>query len=253
MVSTILVLFTLNLGTLTPNFGLMCPGWYKVHGESLPQLDDLLNVYDIPELTNEPVKPAEPGEGDDVSDEEMTHYNEERTAYKASMQEYKALKQKIKCNETILTWYLDEWLPTVVGLDWWKPSIRCYRLPTDKSKVNNKTKVYVTKTTEAFGLLQFENSRERWLETFKWKKANPHLKRAPQYSTKKPETHIFKSKWSDDTLGKGSGWNKEAYKVFMIRVKHVGDFRAVEVQHGSPKMCFGRLLVKRTHAWYRRE
>ena len=108
MVSTILVLFTLNHGTLTPNFGLMCPGWYKAMGGSLPLLEDLLNVYDIPELTNEPVKPAEPGERDDVSDEELTHYNEERTAYKASMREYKALKQKIKCNETILTWYLDE-------------------------------------------------------------------------------------------------------------------------------------------------
>ena len=85
------------------------------------------------------------------------------------------------------------------------------------------------------------------METFKWKKANPHLKRAPQYSTKKPETHKFKSKWSDDSFGKGSGWNKEAYKVFMKRVKHVGNFRAVGVQHGSPTMCFGRLLVKRGH------
>ena len=247
MVSTILVLFTLNHGTLTPNFALMCPGWYKAMGGSLPLLEDLLNVYDIPELTNEPVKPAEPGEQDDGSDEELTHYNEERTAYKASMREYKALKQKIKCNETMLTWYLDEWLPAVAGLDWWKPSIRCYCLPTDKWKVNTKTKVCVTKTTEAFGLLQFENSRERWLETFKWKKANPQMKRAPQYSTKKPETHKFKSKWSDDSFGQGSGWNKEAYKVFMKRIEHVGKFRAEEVRLGSPKMRFGRSLVKKKH------
>ena len=238
---------TLNHGNLTPYFGLSCPVFYKAHGENLPQLDDLLNVYDIPELPEEPVKPAKPDEQDEVSEEEWSQYNEERNAYKAALEEYKDLKNKIKCKEIILTWCLDDWLPAVVGVDWWHQKNRCYLLPTDKYQVHKKTKVCVTKTSEAFGLLQFENSRARWLETFKWKKANPHLKRAPQYSTKKPETHIFKSKWSDDSFGKGSGWNKEAYKVFMKRVKHVGDFRAVEVRRGSPRMRFGRSLVKRAH------
>ena len=33
----------------------------------------------------------------------------------------------------------------------------------------------------------------------------------------------------------------------MDRVKHVGEFRANEEQSGSPKMTYGRLLVKRAN------
>ena len=205
----------------------------------------MLGVYNIPK---EPVKPKRPNQPYEEADaDEMAEYNQLTQDYKAQMAKYEELKLAKKGKEQMLTWYLDEWLPTVVGIDWWGLKTRCYNLPTDKQTVNRKTKVCVTKTTEGFGLLQFENSRKRWLETFKWKDANPKAKRPPQYSKKKPDTHIFKSKWSDENHGKGSGWANEAYKVFMERVRRVGEFREEEEQNGSPRMNYGRLLVKRAN------
>jgi hypothetical protein len=234
-----------NLRNLTHPFGLLRPAFWKVNSKNLPTVEHMLDIYNIPE---EPVQPAKPVELDDEAEQhEIDEHNEERQHYKAQLATYKRLKLAKTSKEAMLTWYLDEWLPTVVGVDWWGLKARCYQLPTDKFKVNSKNKVCITKTTEGFGLLQFENSRQRWLETFTWKDANPKAKRPPQYSKKKTETHIFKSKWSDDNHGKGSGWAKEAYKVFMERVKHVGEFREKEEQIGSPKMSYGRLLVKRAN------
>jgi hypothetical protein len=233
------------LRNLTHPFGLLRPAFWQVSTKTLPTVEHMLDIYNIPE---EPAKPSRPDDLDDEAEQdEIAEYNENTKYYKEEMATYKRLKLAKTHKETMLTWYLDEWLPTVVGVDWWGLKARCYHLPTDKFKVNRKNKVCITKTTEGFGLLQFENSRQRWLETFKWKDANPKAKRPPQYSKKKTETHIFKSKWSDDNHGKGSGWAKEAYRVFMDRVKHVGEFRENEEQSGSPKMSYGRLLVKRAN------
>jgi hypothetical protein len=235
----------LNLRNLTHPFGLLRPAFWKISTQNLPSVEHMLDIYNIPE---EPTKPTRPNELDDDAEQpEIEEHNEETKYYKAQMATYKILKDAKKNKEVMLTWYLDEWLPTVVGIDWWGIKARCYNLPTDKFRKNRKTRECITKTTEGFGLLQFENSRQRWLETFKWKDANPKAKRPPQYSKKKTETHIFKSKWSDDNHGKGSGWAKEAYKIFMERVNHVREFREQEEQSGSPKMTYGRLLVKRAN------
>ena len=180
----------LNLGISHTRFGLLLQHSGRVSNQNLPTVEHMLDIYNIPEEPAQPLRPDELNE--EAETDEIAEYNEQTQDYKAQMATHKRLKNAKTSQEELLTWYLDEWLPTVVGIDWSGPKIRCYHLPTDKSKVNRKTKVCITKTTEAFGLLQFENSRQRWLETFKWKDANPKAKRPPQYSKKKTETHIFK-------------------------------------------------------------
>ena len=211
----------------------------------------MVDVYIIPPAPEKPVQPDPIEEDEDRSTEDTDELIREQNlavgAYNQVLAEYRNLKKLHHSKELMLTWYLDEWLPNVVGIDWWGPLCRPYNMPTDKFMVAQKTKTCITKTTEAFGLLQFENSRERWLATFVWKEANPKAKRPPQYSKKKPVTHIFKSKWSDESHGKGSGWDKKAYKVFMERVKQVGEFRDNESKTGSPRMTYGKVLVKRAH------
>ena len=139
--------------------------------------------------------------------------------YEAAMVKYNAYKRK----KQILLWWVDCFLAMIVGVDSWGPTIRPYFLPTDKRKgADGKDKVCIPRAGEAFALVQFENSRERWLEVFKWKKNNPGKKNPPQHSEKKPETHNFKAKWSDDcSHGQGSGWDPEAHSVFNRRMEAI--------------------------------
>ena len=99
--------------------------------------------------------------------------------YEATMVKCNAYKRK----KQILLWWVDCYLAMIVGVDSWGPTVRPYFLPTDKRKdANGKEKVCIPRAGEAFGLVQFENSHERWVEVFKWKKANPGKKNPPQYS-----------------------------------------------------------------------
>ena len=93
--------------------------------------------------------------------------------------------------------HLNEWLPSVVGCDWWSPQIRPYKFMTDKVEVEGAQKVLVTVTSEAFGLVQCENSRDKWIENFKHKEANGRKSTVPMHNKNKPKTHKFKAKWSD--------------------------------------------------------
>ena len=103
-----------------------------------------------------------------------------------------------------LTWCLDIWLPMVVGVDFFGPSIRPYALIVDKFKDpndGNKEKVYVAVTSEAYGLIQFENSRDKWAAVCAYKDDKGWKKTPPAHNANKPATHQFKSKWSDAKSG----------------------------------------------------
>ena len=74
----------------------------------------MLGVYNIPK---EPVKPKRPNQPDeDAMADEMAEYNQLTQDYKAQMAKYETLRLAKKCKEQMLTWYLDEWLPTVAGI-----------------------------------------------------------------------------------------------------------------------------------------
>ena len=195
-------------------------------------MEELCNVYDLGEAV-----PAPKDLPSDATAAQKTKHTKQKKAYQA-------YQRKVK----LLVWWWDSYLPMVVGVDCWGPNTRLYKLPIDTfDDENGKTKVFVTKAGEAFGLIQFENSRERWIKIFQWKDANPTLKNPPQYSSKKSETLPFKAKWSDHTHGQGTGWDPAAYEVYNERLRMVIAFREQEKADGNPKMKRGLELVKEAH------
>ena len=156
-----------------------------------------------------------------------------------------AVKEEYQRKIAVLTWYLDVWVPMVCLPLWFGPTIRPYKLMTDMTTVEGKQKVFVTVTSEAYGLIQFENSRNKWIEIFKWKKINGSRKKAPQYSKNKhEETKQFKAKWSESKNGQCSGWDTVAYSTFNQRKDHIRKFREEDAADDYKRMKFGQSLIK---------
>ena len=205
---------------------------YEEWKGELPTIEELENVWDIPE---EPLDPNEENEGflpEDVrfTPEYAAEYN--RKVY-------------------LLTWYLDVWLPMVNGVQWWGPMIRPYKLMTDLTDVRGEQKVIVTITSEAFGLLIYENCHEKWIEIFKWHNEQPKARRKkapPQYNSKKPETHKFKAKWSDHNVGQSTGWSSEAYTKLQQQIERIQAFRKQEAEENENNMLkYGQELIRELH------
>lgn len=81
-------------------------------------------------------------------------------------------------SKTIQMWYTDRWLPVVIGTEYWDESKRHYKLPTDTCKISLKDgteedKVLCTVTSEGFGLLIYDNCREKWAAIQKLRAQNP--------------------------------------------------------------------------------
>jgi len=74
-----------------------------------------------------------------------------------------------------LIWYYDCWLPAIVGNLYWGEKYRHYKLETDKIPMgkDKKERCLCSTADVAFGLLTYENCRDRWLATFELKKKNP--------------------------------------------------------------------------------
>ena len=83
------------------------------------------------------------------------------------------LKKNVNARN-ILLWYQDRYLPVIHGLEYWGPKYRHYRLPTDKEPMSQdkKERILCTVSSEAFGLMVYENCREKWQNIMKLKKKN---------------------------------------------------------------------------------
>ena len=90
-------------------------------------------------------------------------------------------------------------------------------------------------------MLQHENCRGRWENTFKYQAENPGQK-VPVYSSKNPETNDFKAKWSDDNQGRGSGWHQDAFIVLAQRCKDVKAWREEEKRTAYQRWGAARTL-----------
>ena len=111
--------------------------------------------------------------------------------------------------------------------------------------MNGKDKAILTTATEAFSLLQYENSRARWIAIFEWKaKPENKGKKVPNYNSKKPETAKFKGKWSDYAHGQGSGWDPKALKVFNKRRKDIIEFRREDKEHDYARLKEARDMIR---------
>jgi hypothetical protein len=183
--------------------------------DDLPTNEELKRVWDIPEVPSE-----------DASEE----VNDSYTRKKA-----------------VLVWYLDSWLPMMAGPEFWGPLTRPYKLMTDFTDVNGKEKVLVTVTSEGFGLMIFENCREKWIEIYKYKKINGQKKQAPTYNKKKPETHKYKAKWSDSKVGQNSSWDLAGPRTMLAHMKVIQAFREEEATNDFPRMKMGQGFIKEEH------
>jgi len=69
-------------------------------------------------------------------------------------------KPENKTQKELVLWYYDRYLPIVAGNTFYGESIRHYKIPVEKAAiVGTTTKVLVTISSEAFGLLSYENCR----------------------------------------------------------------------------------------------
>ncbi len=80
--------------------------------------------------------------------------------------------------KAIQLWYTDRWLPIVIGAEYWDESNRHYKLPTDDCTIRKRdgteeTKVLCTIGSEGFGLLIYDNCRDKWTNIMKLKAQNP--------------------------------------------------------------------------------
>jgi len=77
-------------------------------------------------------------------------------------------------DKQILLWYQDCYLPVVHGLEYWGPKYRHFCFPTDKVPMSHdkKERILCTVASEAFGLMVYENCRDKWLNIMKLKKVN---------------------------------------------------------------------------------
>lgn len=78
----------------------------------------------------------------------------------------------------IQQWYTDRWLPIVIGSEYWDESNRHYKLPTDECSIKKRDgteekKVLCTISSEGFGLLIYDNCRDKWQNIFTLKDKNP--------------------------------------------------------------------------------
>ena len=125
---------------------------------------------------------------------------------------------------TFLLWYYERYLPVVAGKPYWSDDIKYYKLPTDTQDIGGKQKVHVTVTSEAFGLLVWENCFAKWKKIFDLK-ADDEEAEVPRGNTDNAKDYT--GKWSDANCGqqKFGGWHQDAYDYFEKMITFVEDWR----------------------------
>ena len=145
------------------------------------------------------------------------------------------VKASYKKRRATLTWYVEQWLPRCVDEKWFAAGFRPHERLSKIIDIGNKVyRARVSATREGYGFIQFENSRESWLNKFKWddeqekiaKRTGKKAKSAPNYSYKnKKDTKQFKSKWSDFGSGQKSKWDPLVYAEFELKIDKVENWR----------------------------
>ena len=120
---------------------------------------------------------------------------------------------------------------------------------TDKEEVegdpSGKKKVLVTVTSEAFALLLWANSRDKWLADFTLRASNKRAK-IPKYNKDDQTTWKHQNKWSNSRTGQiqGGGWAKDALVFFNTAIKDISKWRKEQEVTGYQSYMYGRELIK---------
>ena len=213
---------------LTTNFVFHTVIFDTLKGE-LPTIDEIETVWDLPEPPLDKVT-------DDI----------EENDHRLTEDYHEMYDRKV----AVFSWYVEEYLPMAAGVQWFGPTIRPYFLPSDLIDMpSGEKKVCVTITSEAYGLLVYENCRDKWLEIFKWRDLQPKSKKnkPPTYTPSDPATHKFKAKWSDSNIGQNTGWNTDAYTRFAVIMEHIKAFRLQDEANGKVAQINGRTWIRSVH------
>ena len=158
-------------------------------------------------------------------------------------------EQKMK----LTLWYFDDYMTMIAGTQYWGNDVKTRFLPTDMMDLEGEQKVIVTITSEAFGILLYENCRDKWIQIFKWKDQNPKSnkksKPPPQYNKNKPETHPYKAKWSDNCSGQSMGWPPDAFKAYNDYIKCVKRVRELDLEAGGQIMLRARAMIREARGY----
>jgi len=150
----------------------------------------------------------------------------------------------------LLLWYYDRWLPVVAGKHFWREEIRYFKLLTDTQDVAGKQKVNCTVTSEAFGLLNYENYKQMWERQMIYKSKNGKSADFPKSKTDKDldghDIEYYRPKWSNSTSGqvKYAGWAPEAYTRMDELNTWVTDLRKEDAQRGKAMQKYALKIIQ---------
>ena len=117
-------------------------------------------------------------------------------------------------SKRLAVWYAEDWISMLCGPVSWGDPQKNFKMLVGKTLIGGESKVCVTITNEAFGYLMLANCRQKWINSFLFKEANPD-KRIPQGNKADPGG-LYKALYSDSGDGqvKGGGWKDKAYEKF---------------------------------------
>ena len=192
---------------------------------------------------------------------EMSQYDDKMKAFGYAVKrhwehwrefnKYEADHREYIEKRVIANWRYGSYTPSLCmgGDQFFGPAIRYEKLPdsmvmTGKNEME-KERVCITPSTEAYGLLQYENCRSRWEAIFKHQENHPGAP-ALKYVKNDPATQHLKAKWSDEVQGKGSGWDREAFQLYHQRMREVIAWRKEEKDAGYKRLTVARILAVET-------
>ena len=151
----------------------------------------------------------------------------------------------------MLSWYVESWLPKCVDDKWYGSGVRPRERLTNKIDVLGKKKERVSVTREAYGFIQFENSRDSWIAKFKWDAAQQDTKKltgkrcvpCPNYSKRNhATTKDYKCKWSDYAQGSQSKWDPVVYSEHQLKIAKVDEWRKKDAEKNYKGQDFAMKL-----------
>jgi hypothetical protein len=144
-------------------------------------------------------------------------------------------------------WYYDRFLPVAVGRAYYDEKVRYYKLLTDKINILGKQKVICPVITEAYGLLNLDNYRPRWLATFEWQKHDS--KKSIPNTKDDPHIDKFKTRWTDPYSGrvKYAGWDPEAFDMLEHYKDELKKQRKADKDNGKKGQKKVLEMVRKAH------
>ena len=139
----------------------------------------------------------------------------------------KILTRDPKCDKDLFAWWWDVYMPKAAGTaKTWNKKVRYFGLLSTHAPPGSPKDVFITPSTEAFGLLLIMNCRDRWPKLMALKEKNSaritYVK--SKTATAKANTTIINVNDNPDYLGKYTktdagqrkfgGWSAEGLNVF---------------------------------------